>query len=359
MTSTNPRICVIVAGMHRSGTSALSHFLNILGCAPALELTGPNQSNETGHWEPEPIRALNDIILAAEESSWDDWTPLPQEWFATSTTSDFFAAACKTFSAQYAHADLVVMKDPRISRMLPFWISVVRACGYELRFVASIRNPLEVSASLQRRDGIDPAYAYLLWLRHVLDAEFHSRGHLRCFVSYENLLSDWRAVARSISQSLAIDLPGACDGSDREIDAYLNAELRHHHSAPEALGADPSHLEWMVQSYAILKSWSEVGETKADYDALDAIRLDLGKAGERFGALVTRGNAALRLAAEHAEVISQLRQLLAQTETILADQAAKARDLDRRFTELWHRSEAERAELQEARAVMDRWKTDN
>lgn len=353
MTSAGTRVCVIVAGMHRSGTSALSRFLTLLGCAPAVELTGANPSNATGHWEPEPIRALNDAMLAAAGSSWDDWTRLSPDWAATPAASGFFEKACATFAAQYGQANLVVMKDPRVCRMLPFWASVVRACGFEPRIIASIRNPLEVSASLHRRDTTDPSYNYLLWLRHVLDAEFDSRDLPRCFVSYDALLNDWRSVAKSAGDALALEWPGLHGQDNPEIDAYLNRELRHHRTTSAALGADPEHLDWMLDAYAIFARWTQMGEDRADCIALDHLRLQMAQSEKRFGALLNRANQTRAQLAQDAQTISTLKQLLAQTEAMLADQAAKARDLDLRFTELWHRSEAERAELAHARDLLD------
>ncbi|MER9413385.1 MULTISPECIES: hypothetical protein [unclassified Mesorhizobium] len=34
--------------------------------------------------------------------------------------------------------------------------------------------------------------AFMLWLRHVLEAEHHSRHMPRCILRHEDLLSDWR-----------------------------------------------------------------------------------------------------------------------------------------------------------------------
>ena len=49
------RICLLVLGMHRSGTSALAHVLNILGATLPKQLVGPGEGNVAGHFEPERI----------------------------------------------------------------------------------------------------------------------------------------------------------------------------------------------------------------------------------------------------------------------------------------------------------------
>ena len=43
-------IGVLVLGMHRSGTSALTRVLNLLGCALPEALVGPSEGNELGHF---------------------------------------------------------------------------------------------------------------------------------------------------------------------------------------------------------------------------------------------------------------------------------------------------------------------
>src|SRR5690242_20012263 len=73
-------IGVLVLGMHRSGTSALTRMLNLLGCALPDELLGANYSNPEGHWESQRAIAINDALLIALGRSWDDIRELPADW---------------------------------------------------------------------------------------------------------------------------------------------------------------------------------------------------------------------------------------------------------------------------------------
>ena len=74
------RTAILVSGMHRSGTSALTRVLNILGCDLPKTLTKPKSDNVAGFWESRAITDLNDEILASAGSSWDDWLPFDQSW---------------------------------------------------------------------------------------------------------------------------------------------------------------------------------------------------------------------------------------------------------------------------------------
>ena len=64
-----PRV-VLVLGMHRSGTSALSHAVTLLGATPAATLMPPAADNPRGFWESSVLAALNDRILAQGGSRW-------------------------------------------------------------------------------------------------------------------------------------------------------------------------------------------------------------------------------------------------------------------------------------------------
>ena len=81
MDKENPTKAILIAGMHRSGTSALSRTLNLVGCAMSEVLVGGDQrGNERGHWESQRINELNNEILASAGSRWDDWEAINPSW---------------------------------------------------------------------------------------------------------------------------------------------------------------------------------------------------------------------------------------------------------------------------------------
>ena len=73
--------------------------------------------------------------------------------------------------------------------------------------VSPIRSPLDVAASLEGRNKIDSFVAYLIWLRHVLDAEADSRGLPRAYMRYDQLLSDAPDSLDRICRDLGLSLP--------------------------------------------------------------------------------------------------------------------------------------------------------
>src|SRR3546814_1505950 len=95
----------------------------------------------------------------------------------------------------------------------------------------------------------------LLWLRHVLDAERDSRGLPRCFVSYEQLLSDWRVCADAVSSALSLEWGDRSLESSIEIDQLVSRDLQH------AIGEDitiPDNLsEWVTAALSALERSEE------------------------------------------------------------------------------------------------------
>ena len=72
MSGQGKKIAILVAGMHRSGTSLLTRVLDISGCDLPATLVEAHPTNDLGHWEPRKIVFLNDEILASAGSSWRD-----------------------------------------------------------------------------------------------------------------------------------------------------------------------------------------------------------------------------------------------------------------------------------------------
>ena len=70
------RICLLVLGMHRSGTSAVTRVLSIAGAKLPASLMGPGRGNEVGHWESDALATYNDELLSQLGSRWGDWRSL-------------------------------------------------------------------------------------------------------------------------------------------------------------------------------------------------------------------------------------------------------------------------------------------
>ncbi|MBL8581729.1 MAG: sulfotransferase, partial [Rhizobiaceae bacterium] len=325
------RTCIMVLGMHRSGTSALTRVVSLLGVALPSEVLGANPTNPTGHWEPLRLITLHDQMLAEAGSRWDDWRAFDWGELPRRRADHYRAEIARILLEEYGQAGLFVLKEPRLARFVPLYAEIFADLGIEVVYVHTKRNPLAVAHSLEKRDNFSPAYGLLLWLRHELEAEKATRGGRRVFVSYERLIGDWRDMLARIDDNLALEWPRSPDEAAAEIDAYLSAEHRHHTESEAMLKADPRVPAWVKDAYAALRA---LGANPQDSQAelvLDRIGAEFGAPSPVFGQafydeLTRRQN--LLLDAEHhwretAEArAAELANLAAETGQSAAEAAA-------------------------------------
>src|SRR6476661_6439102 len=243
--------------MHRTGTSSVARLLMLLGADSPRNLMPAREGNEPGHWESEPIVDMHDEIFASIGSSWQDVSPFPRSWFGSAAGKRYRTIAAELVEQEFGESPLFVIKDPRISRLVPLWLAVLEDLGIDPAFVIPVRNPLEVAASLKARDSIPPARALLLWLRYSLESERATRGQSRVFVSYPRLLSDWEQVARGISEGLDITWSRTTHQATLEIEGFLSGGHRHHTFTYEELELKPEVVDWVTRASSEFETSAE------------------------------------------------------------------------------------------------------
>ena len=277
---------ILVLGMHRSGTSACTRVLNMLGCALSDQLIGIGEGNENGHWEAIEAVQLNDEMLASAGSSHDDWGPISPEWRQSALRDQMVERASVVVSDHAQLGPLFAIKDPRMCRLGDVWIEAAIAADVNPLVLVMLRNPLEVVDSLEARDLMATGYAELLWLRHVLDAEHFSRGSTRVFLRYDQLLSNWQSLIIKCKKGLGVALPRNSPKVHSEISQFLSQSHRHHHADPAMALNDPTRSQWLRETFGIMLRWSESGEDAADYPALDEMRAELDRSYGVFARLL-------------------------------------------------------------------------
>jgi hypothetical protein len=265
--------------MHRSGTSAITRVLSLLGATlPNQPMLSPKNED---HWEPERLVRLHEAMLEEAGSRWDDWRPFDPS--VLGARLDHYRSAIRAvLSEEYGDARLIVIKDPRICRFMPLYIDALTQLGIEPRFVLVQRNPLAVMASLRKRDEMTPRFAALTWLRHVLDATDATRERRRCFLSYESFLDDWQGAVDRIAGELAIEWPRGIESARADIAPYLSRDLQHHAFSLADLKADAETSDWVKEAYAALVRL-ERGESAEAIATLDRIAREFDAQGELFG----------------------------------------------------------------------------
>ncbi|MBU1692061.1 MAG: sulfotransferase [Gammaproteobacteria bacterium] len=226
-----PSQAIFVLGMHRSGTSALTGVLSLLGADPGPSLMPSHESiNPKGFWEHEDIVAIHDRLLEALGSFWHDERDLPENWWQFPVVILFRREVIEVLRRDFGQSPLWIVKDPRMCRLLPLWLDILHEVGCAPYFVIGLRSPFEVARSLERRDGFSEAKSCLLWLEYLLEAERWSRAYPRVVVTYDQLLADWQATSRQIAEGLGLSWQSRVEDVAARINAFLEPTLRHHHA---------------------------------------------------------------------------------------------------------------------------------
>ncbi len=268
-----PGTALLILGMHRSGTSALTGALEIAGVHLSQNLTPAASYNKKGLFEHDRVWRIHNVLLGAMGRTSADIRALPEAWFASPAAEYARTALIAALRPDMANQPLWGVKDPRLCRLFPLWPAILQSLGAEPKILLALRHPEEVVASLVARDHLDPTHAKVLWLRYTLEAERATRGLLRTTQVYDRLLTAWRQEFKRIAEALAIPLRRDAKAA-RLLDDFLDTGLRHHTTADDwSRSPDPwermCHDTYTVLSQEKESAWPQV--LNAIHDRLAAI----------------------------------------------------------------------------------------
>ncbi|MFV0293763.1 MAG: glycosyltransferase [Paracoccus sp. (in: a-proteobacteria)] len=199
---------LVILGMHRSGTSFLTHCMEVLGFELPYDRNGPAPDNLKGHFEPLSLVSLNNATLARHGGFWARVTPTHPHLSVTEMES--------AIEDSFDDAESIVIKDPRMSLLMQGWRPYLESLGSCSALIA-LRHPGEVASSLAIRDNMGSDLAYLSWITHTLSALDTTQGMSRGLI----LFPDW---TRDISNTL--HHMATITDTDIPADAAIEIEAR-------------------------------------------------------------------------------------------------------------------------------------
>jgi hypothetical protein len=250
----NRRQALLVVGMHRSGTSALTRVLNLHGADLGSDLLAAAEDNQAGFWENRRIVAFHEKLLSLIGSSWDDLRQLRADWLDLAIANGCLDELIRLLDEEFASSGTWVVKDPRLCRFLPLWIRALGISGVEPKLVFAMRDPGEVAGSLMKRNGLSAGAATLLWLEYLAESVQASRGLPRCAIDYHELLQDWRSCVDRIATSLDVTWPVSSSDCAPEITAHLQEDLRHQRADHARDLLPPEWRDLLLSTYRAAKS---------------------------------------------------------------------------------------------------------
>lgn len=262
--------------MHRSGTSAVAGVLHLCGLDLPHTLVPPGPANEKGFWESAAVKSVNDAALEGLGLNWRSLEAIDENSRGERWLARYRSAASKICKAEFKAGANPVIKEPRLCRLLPIWEPALEKLAKRMVYPCVLRHPLEVAQSLARRNDLDEEHALLLWARYSLDAEIQTRGKPRAFVSYSQLLDDWRSTVDGLRAALELPLKLG-NANVKAVDEYLTPALRHHDGEDKQ---DFGKNAIVGDVYRILRGWSRGNlEQAGEYEELDYARQQLDRVG--------------------------------------------------------------------------------
>ena len=262
---------ILIAGMHRSGTSAAAGALQLLGVSLGRDLLAAGVDNPKGYFENERAVQIHERLLQRMGSSWDDVRPLPSGWAAGDAAGEARESIRRLIKDEFAGHRLWAIKDPRICRFIPLWQSVLEELGIQAVSLMVARGPVEVAASIAKRNGWARPLGELLWMRHVFEAEAATRDMTRTVITYEQLLRDPHGCLRNAMGRLQLEVPEATTSAG-DIADFVDPGYRHHVDTQSASDAFQKLMEDAYRELASIEAgmdrWGRVRDIGIEAAAL-------------------------------------------------------------------------------------------
>ena len=219
---------VIVLGVHRSGTSAITKGLELFGVDLGQNLLPANEYNPKGYFEDNQLVDLNDNILRKSGSLWSALQFLEPADLLGARFEKEQNEAREFLKGKLAQGTPIGLKDPRLCRTLPFWQKIFEEQGLRVGYLLAYRSPDEVAASLKKRDDFSIEYGENLWTSYQVDALRHLNSKKWLVIKYENLLKKPRRELRRVSEFLGAEWHPEDSKSLEYQKRFLDSSSRHH-----------------------------------------------------------------------------------------------------------------------------------
>ena len=266
---------LLVVGMHRSGTSALTGALSILGVDIGTELLpAKSDENAKGFFELKEVHSFHERLLLSGGRTWDTPWPVTSSWLDRIATPSAKAELRGILERNFADSDLWTVKDPRLCHLLPLWREVLTDLAVDAAVIHIVREPAAVAASLAKRNGFTNDKSGLLWLEHNLAAEREGRGLQRAFLTYEDLIATKMGALEPLATELGVKWPNGEEETAADVETFLTRKLDHSSNRPSGQNREFDQGSDIVSGLdRLLRDLAATGEAGDEaWQAFDQVR---------------------------------------------------------------------------------------
>ena len=165
------------------------------------------------------------------------------------------------------------------------WAEAASDAGREIRYLSMLRHPAEVVSSRTTyyahysRAAEGPRQQASLnlmrWLNTTLVCERETRGAVRSFVDYADLLKDWRPILSRVGTELGLRYDPPVEVVPHPVDGFIDPDLRRHDPSWDDVPVPHALREMAQQAWASYSTLVDSGGTDPAAEArLDELAED-------------------------------------------------------------------------------------
>ena len=202
---------VIVLGMHRSGTSAISGILHENGINMGKVLyPPPMKENPKGFYESKHFRDINDRILNFNAYKVKAFSPnIPDPIHLQLGHTELMQSRLREYSDEFENWG---WKDPRTSLLIEHWLEIMKQMNLfdQVKMIYMHRNPRDIAQSMKNRGNkektpgqfVKVAIAY----QEACVPKLLLHKDKTCFIAFEYLMVYPERELKKVSDFLGYDL---------------------------------------------------------------------------------------------------------------------------------------------------------
>jgi len=192
--------CVMILGMHNSGTSLAATCLHAAGVWMGPRLLTRNRIPEDrrpkyDYLEDQDIVELQDETLYRIGRHWSSYKagwPINgrKEKSVKKTLTDFEESLIRILENRFGgERTLWAVKDPRTVQLLPVWKAALEKQGIKARWIVMYRDPKDNCISFHQKGKVPLLWAEALWQQTYMEL-VREKETSQKWISFERLLKD-------------------------------------------------------------------------------------------------------------------------------------------------------------------------
>jgi len=217
---------IFVVGMHRTGTSAITGILNILGLPLGNNPLPPHPDNPKGYFEEKDILAINEEFFSTVGRSnwWYEFFPIINPH--NEKNNEWIKRIQELLIKKFSHEKIFVIKDPRLCYIFPLYEKACINLKIAVKVIMTLRSYKEIADSLFVRNQIDEKTAYRGILGHYSRANYYTKNHPRITVDYSETIEN----TDHLIERIKIFIPQITINKEKKkkVHEFITGDLRHH-----------------------------------------------------------------------------------------------------------------------------------